>query len=179
MKDHYKTLSINFGATVTEIKKQFRKLATVYHPDKNGGSKKSEEIFKEILNAYEILSDKQKRLNYDNWYKQYFQQTKAEQTNTTKTEYKQSPPPNTENSKYSKTDFKQSPPPPKSKKQQKTDTAKRKPNYSFWVMVVLFVLLYLYKNNKATTTINEKADQELGDQQPNNRPQSGELNFNK
>ena len=51
-------MSLTFGASDTEIKKQYRKLASIYHPDKNGGSKKSEEAFKVIVNTYQTLSNK-------------------------------------------------------------------------------------------------------------------------
>ena len=153
-----------FGASETEIKKRFRKLATIHHPDKNGGSKKSEETFKVILNAYETLSDKEKRVIYDIRYKQHFQKPKSETTNQNNTNTKQEEP-------------KQ--PPPRNREYQKTEKTKPKVNYSFWVVVVLLALLYLYNANKKTTTGNPKADQQLEEQKPENRPQSGELDFNK
>ncbi|MEA2098379.1 MAG: molecular chaperone DnaJ [Patescibacteria group bacterium] len=61
-KDYYNTLEISKDATDDEIKKAFRKLAHKYHPDKGGGDEKK---FKEINEAYQILSDKQKRSQYD------------------------------------------------------------------------------------------------------------------
>ena len=73
-KDYYKTLGVEKTATADEIKKAYRKLAKKYHPDKNPGSKPSEEKFKEISEANEVLSDPEKRKKYDqlgsNW-KQY------------------------------------------------------------------------------------------------------------
>lgn len=73
-KDYYKSLGVNKSASQDEIKKAYRKLAVKYHPDKNAGDKKSEEKFKEISEAYEVLKDPQKRKQYDelgaNW-KQY------------------------------------------------------------------------------------------------------------
>ena len=157
-------MNLPFGASETEIKKRFRKLATIHHPDKNGGSKKSEETFKLILNAYETLSDKEKRVIYDIKYKQHFQKTKSETTNQNNTNTKQEEP-------------KQ--PPPGNRDYQKTEKTKPKVNYSFWVVIVLLALLYLYNANKKTTTGNPKADQQLEEQKPENRPQSGELDFNK
>lgn len=64
-KDFYSVLGVQRGATPEEIKKSYRKLAMQFHPDKNQGDKKSEEKFKEISEAYDILSDTQKREAYD------------------------------------------------------------------------------------------------------------------
>ncbi|MHB8578310.1 MAG: DnaJ C-terminal domain-containing protein [Ignavibacteriaceae bacterium] len=73
-KDYYKTLGVEKNANAEEIKKAYRKLAKKYHPDKNPGDKSSEEKFKEITEANEVLSDPEKRKKYDtlgsNW-KQY------------------------------------------------------------------------------------------------------------
>lgn len=65
-KDYYKSLGVNKNASEEEIKKAYRKLAMKYHPDRNAGNKKSEELFKEVNEAHEVLSDKQKRAEYDN-----------------------------------------------------------------------------------------------------------------
>ncbi len=64
-KDFYSVLGVQRGATPEEIKKSYRKLAMQFHPDKNQGDKKSEEKFKEISEAYDVLSDPQKREGYD------------------------------------------------------------------------------------------------------------------
>src|SRR5258708_5841573 len=64
-KDYYKTLSVARDASADDIKKAFRKLARKYHPDVNPGDKKAEEKFKEINEAYEVLSDQDKRRKYD------------------------------------------------------------------------------------------------------------------
>jgi curved DNA-binding protein len=73
-KDYYKTLGVSKNATQDEIKKAYRKLAVKYHPDKTQGDKKSEDRFKEIGEAYEVLKNPEKRKKYDqlgaNW-KQY------------------------------------------------------------------------------------------------------------
>jgi molecular chaperone DnaJ len=65
LKDLYKILGVSETAPKDEIKKAFRKLAVKYHPDKMKGDKKSEERFKEINEAYQILSDDKKRQQYD------------------------------------------------------------------------------------------------------------------
>ncbi len=64
-KDYYKTLGVDRNADQETIKKAFRKLARQYHPDANKGDKKAEEKFKEINEAYEVLSDPEKRKLYD------------------------------------------------------------------------------------------------------------------
>lgn len=64
-KDFYQILGVTKSASADEIKKAYRKLAMQYHPDKNQGNKKAEEKFKEISEAYEVLSDTEKRKNYD------------------------------------------------------------------------------------------------------------------
>lgn len=65
MRDFYEILEINRDASVSEIKKSYKKLAKKYHPDLNQGDKEAEAKFKEISVAYEVLSDEQKRSNYD------------------------------------------------------------------------------------------------------------------
>lgn len=74
-KDYYKVLGVAKNASVDDIKKAFRKLARKYHPDVNPGDKRSEEKFKEINEAYEVLSDAEKRRKYDtlgpNWQDQF------------------------------------------------------------------------------------------------------------
>lgn len=64
-KDYYEVLGLQKGASDDEIKKAFRKLAIKYHPDKNKGNSEAEEKFKEINEAYQVLSDPQKKANYD------------------------------------------------------------------------------------------------------------------
>lgn len=64
-RDYYQLLGVSRSASGDEIKKAYRKLAMQYHPDKNPNNKKAEEKFKEISEAYEVLSDEQKRQAYD------------------------------------------------------------------------------------------------------------------
>ena len=66
-RDCYDVLGIPKGASKEDIKKAYRKLALKFHPDKNKGDKASEEKFKEASEAYGILSDKNKKENYDNF----------------------------------------------------------------------------------------------------------------
>jgi curved DNA-binding protein len=64
-KDYYKVLGVERNATPEEIKKIYRKLAMKYHPDRNKDNKAAEEKFKDINEAYEVLSDPKKRARYD------------------------------------------------------------------------------------------------------------------
>lgn len=63
--DYYQVLGLKKGASADEIKKAYRKLAVKFHPDKNPGNKEAEEKFKEINEAYAVLSDPQKKAQYD------------------------------------------------------------------------------------------------------------------
>ena len=72
-KDYYSILGISKTASPEEIKQAFRKLARKYHPDVNPGNKQAEARFKEINEAYEVLSDPDKRKKYDQ-YGQYWKQ---------------------------------------------------------------------------------------------------------
>lgn len=72
--DYYKMLGVNKNASETEIKKAYRKLAMKYHPDHTKGDKNAEETFKKISEAYAVLSDKEKRQQYDTFGSAGFQQ---------------------------------------------------------------------------------------------------------
>ena len=64
-EDFYEILGVDKSATAAEIKKAYRKKAIEYHPDKNPGDAKAEEMFKKAAEAYEVLSDPQKKQQYD------------------------------------------------------------------------------------------------------------------
>lgn len=70
-KDYYKTLGVGRSASESELKRAYRKLARANHPDKNPDDKQAENRFKEINEAYEVLSDPEKRKMYDRYGSQY------------------------------------------------------------------------------------------------------------
>ena len=74
MADYYDTLGIKKGASEDEIKKSYRKLAMKFHPDRNPGNKTAEDKFKKISEAYAVLSDSEKRRQYDMFGDQKFHQ---------------------------------------------------------------------------------------------------------
>ena len=97
MKDYYRSLELSFGATSTDIKTAYRRLAKKYHPDLHFGNKLFEEKFKDINEAYSILNDKAKKDIYDINYQKskYRQSTNNNSSNSTnnseKKEQKQEP----------------------------------------------------------------------------------------
>ena len=64
-RDYYEVLGVGKNATPEELKKAYRKLALQYHPDRNPGDKEAEEKFKEAAEAYDVLSNPDKRARYD------------------------------------------------------------------------------------------------------------------
>jgi len=73
-KDYYSILGVSKSSSADEIKKAYRKLALQYHPDRNKGNKVSEDKFKEVTKAYEVLSDPQKKQTYDQFGEAAFEQ---------------------------------------------------------------------------------------------------------
>ena len=73
-EDYYDLLGVSREASPEEIKKAYRKMAVKYHPDKNAGDKKAEEMFKKVSEAYEVLHDPDKRAAYDRFGHAAFQQ---------------------------------------------------------------------------------------------------------
>lgn len=76
-KDYYKTLGVKKNADADEIKKAYRKMARKFHPDVNQGDKAAEEKFKDINEAYEVLSDEDKRAKYDRFGAEWQQYSRA------------------------------------------------------------------------------------------------------
>ena len=74
MKNYYSVLGLSKGASDEDIKKAYRKLAMQYHPDRNADDSKAEEKFKEVSEAYAVLSDKKKRGQYDQFGSEGFHQ---------------------------------------------------------------------------------------------------------
>ena len=64
-RDYYDVLGVSRSASASEIKKAYRKLAKKYHPDTNAGNKEAEQKFKEVTEAYNVLSDEEKKKMYD------------------------------------------------------------------------------------------------------------------
>lgn len=78
-KDYYQILGVPRNASEKDIKQAYRRLARKYHPDVNPGNKQAEEKFKEISEAYEVLSDKEKRAKYDQFGEYWKQASQQEQ----------------------------------------------------------------------------------------------------
>ena len=71
-RDYYEILGVSKSSTAEEIKKSYRKVAMQFHPDRNPGDKEAEEKFKEAAEAYEVLSDVDKKAKYDRYGHQAF-----------------------------------------------------------------------------------------------------------
>ena len=65
MRSYYEVLNVSTNASLSEIKRSFRSMALKHHPDKNKNSEESKQIFMELVEAYEVLSDESARRNYD------------------------------------------------------------------------------------------------------------------
>lgn len=74
-QDYYAVLGLSRDASLEDIKKAYRKLAMKHHPDKNPGNKEAEEMFKKVTAAYEVLSDPEKKANYDRYGADEFERT--------------------------------------------------------------------------------------------------------
>lgn len=162
MKNYYEILQIKNFATDGEIKKSFRQLAIKYHPDKNKGRKDFEEKFKEIANAYEILTDPIKKRDFDFRLSQHDQNKRT--TGTTRTNY--SEPKQTTNTK--------------SQKEEKKEEGSKAS--IFWIIAIVIFIIYLISSSNSdneTTTGNTKADKELEKKENAKKPRTGEIDFKK
>ncbi|MBK7888517.1 MAG: DnaJ domain-containing protein [Bacteroidetes bacterium] len=163
MKNYYEILQIKNFATNEEIKKSFRMLAIKYHPDKNKGRKDFEEKFKEIANAYEVLTDSIKKGDFDLRLSRQNLNKKATEP-TTRTNYSEpNRPTYTEGKKVEK----------------KEEGFK---NSIFWIVAIVIFIIYLLSNSNSdnkTTTGNTKADKELEKRENAKKPKTGEIDFKK
>jgi len=66
-RDYYEVLGVERGASEEELKKAYRRLAVQFHPDRNPGDKQAEERFKELNESYQVLSDAERRAQYDRY----------------------------------------------------------------------------------------------------------------
>lgn len=87
MKNYYKTLGVPVDTTLAQIKKEYKKLAKQFHPDKNQGDKSAEEKFKLINEAYEVLSDSEKRIKYDEELRVQNERTKQVYSSSSKSNF--------------------------------------------------------------------------------------------
>ncbi len=95
MKDYYSLLRVPKSASIEEIRRSYKKLAMMYHPDKNPGNKHAEDEFKLINEAYQVLSDPDKKRNYDNLllYDEFQGTGASSSTHTTYSTGSRKPPP--------------------------------------------------------------------------------------
>lgn len=145
------------NASEAEVKKQFRYLANIYHPDKNGGTKESEEAFKIILTAYDVLSDKAKRETYDIRYNDYLRRD-TNIRSTSNSSYPHEAMSAKESGSY-----------------RSDDEVKKNVNYSFWIFVVIVIVVYLYNVTQKYKVIRTYPEHQ--EQDHNERPETGEIDF--
>jgi curved DNA-binding protein CbpA len=115
IKNFYQVLGVDINATYEDIKKAHRKHAAKLHPDKHNGDKFFEEKFKEIQEAYEVLSDELKRSAYDRTFKQEYGDTTASSNSGSRTNHHQQAQPKQEQKSYDETKTKSTYQPPPTK----------------------------------------------------------------
>lgn len=158
----YEQLGVKETATPYEIKKAFRKLATKHHPDRNGGDKNSENIFKQIANAYETLSDNDLRRKYDDELKAKRAHNTSSQTTQRQQSYQ-----NTARPQYTTTKNYERPTP-------------KKETSGFFVIAVLIGLFYLFSKSNNSSSSNSSSSNYTNSSYQNNSYNSektGEINF--
>lgn len=153
--NYYEVLNVKVSSNAFEIKRSYRKLAMKYHPNKNGGRANYEERFKAIANAYETLSDPEKKRIYD--LSVYEKEPKYKAAATERK--------TTTNSECTR-----------------TETSKQSTIPTVWLFVIVSVILYIIfisNSGDQTTTGNPNADIELNKTENARTPKTGEIDFTK
>jgi curved DNA-binding protein CbpA len=163
MLDYYKILEVKQDATKEEIKKKFRKLANIYHPDKNQNSLKATEYFKIVLNAYEVLNNDIKRKDYDVRYNDFYRPTISNYNETIN---------QTESNKK--------------------DLKKFQSNKKVIIVVLIIVIIFYYFNSLKNEKVKKETHYKLEESEPKSkekvdldtlenikqgRPNTGEIKF--
>jgi len=158
VNNYYAILELRDFATDREIKKAFRQLAIKYHPDKNKGRKDYEEKFKEIALAYEVLSDQNKKRDFDFKLSQQNLSSKKPETARQTNNGGQRRPVNTKPSEEKKVSVP-----------------------LFWALAIIIFIIYLISTfgSGTTTTGDPKADKELEKEENAKKPKTGEIDFKK
>jgi curved DNA-binding protein CbpA len=179
-KTYYEKFGIKENASLLEIKRAYRKLALKYHPDRNGGDKKAENIFKQVNNIYETLSDIESRKKYDVELNRK-RDTKRHYTSTSHSYQKKQSYQQTYNSQKQETNYSSG----QNSSSKRYETVEK--DYSGYVILVTVgVLFFAIYFSSSTTNISSKSNSSSSDYNSSsinsnysieNSPATGEINF--